>query len=240
MTKYLKLLVLFSLIALGLRLFLAQFGTYKIDSIIFQLWGTSLVTKGIYNFYTNIQSDYLPGYIYVVWFLGKVFYLLFNHGLLVNPEILYKLPSIFSDLANGFFIFLIAQKLTSPRKAFLTSLIYLFNPAVLSNSTFWGQVDSFLTFFLLASFYFLLKQKIWLAAIALGFGLVIKPVSILCLPIFFLYLYKKLSARSALIFLTVTLLVAIATFLPFNSNGNFLALITDRFITTMGQYSLPL
>src|SRR4030042_1069123 len=49
--------------------------------------------------------------------------------------------------------------------------LYLFNPALIFNSSIWGQADSFLSLLMFISFYFLInKNKILLSALFYSFS----------------------------------------------------------------------
>lgn len=212
------------------RILLSHTLTYSQDLYTFQLWSLNLVQHGFRNFYSSAISNYQPGYLYVLMFLGKVFYWFLNHGVLIDIELFYKSPSILSDLGNALLIFLIAKKIVSKKLALATSLIAVFNPALIVNSTLWGQIDSFTSFFLLLSLYLLLTKKYLFSAFALGLAQVFKPVAILLVPIYLLWLHRqhlKLSSQiaPALIFVSTIILA----FVPFYSSGNFFLFLLDRY-----------
>ncbi len=232
----------FFFLAIGAYLFrlslaanLDQFTVYN-DMNAVHIWGINLLKYGPENFYTR-WSDYLPGYLYVAWFLASFEQWLISHSLFVRWEILFKLPSIISDIGSSFFIYLIVQKFASQKKAFITSIIFLFNPAFFVNSTLWGQVDSFITFFLFSSFYYLLEGKYIISSILLGFGQLVKPIAIFALPVYLIYMIsKKVSFKKILLFLILLVTVVIAAFIPFNNFDNIFRFIIDRHSVTANQY----
>ena len=147
------------------RIILSPFLTLKLDQNTFIAWSVNLVEKGFDRFYLG-WSDYFPGYMYVLWFLGKI------RG--VFPDVfLYKLPAILSDIFCGYLIFKIAGKYVNEKISLIISSLYLFNPAVISNSTLWGQVDSIVVLFSLLSLYFF-EKSIVLSALFLYFGTLVK------------------------------------------------------------------
>jgi len=133
--KFSKLLALLPA-ALGMRLLLTSFGTLVLDHNTFVAWSVNLAQNGFGHFY-NGWCDYLPGYLYVLWGLGKI-HLAWP---LIPTEFLYKLPAILADLVTGFLIYKIVKKHKSERWGLIGAGLYLFNPAILANSTLWGQVD---------------------------------------------------------------------------------------------------
>lgn len=221
-------------IAFFFRLALLNFGTLDLDFNTFIAWSVNLAQNGFRDFYSG-WSDYLPGYLYVLWALGKI------RGAL--PDVfLYKLPAILADLSTGYLIYQIVTKLKDKRWGLISSAIYMFNPAVWANSTLWGQVDSLTAFFSLLAV-FLLDKYFLLSAIALAVGTLIKPQAAFALPvILFLFVKKKnriiglpRSGKLLAAYLMAGLLVFLLGFLPF-SRGNFFQFVLERLRTSFSQY----
>lgn len=240
--KYLKFFLILAMLAFALRLYLAQFLTYHLDLDTFKSWSYYLAAHEFKSFYTNVWSDYLPGYHYILWFLGTIRQWLFSNFISFDEDIFYKLPSIIADIINALLIFLIAKKFSSSKKALLASVFFLINPAILANSTFWGQADSFAALFLMLSFYLILQKKFWLAAIIIGFGQTVKPIAILSIPIYLVCIFiannKNLKGLwKSLVFLMITFSTFIISFIPFNHMPNLFEFINGRLQQTFHQYS---
>lgn len=237
-TFYLKMLVLFILVGLALRITLAKslgFFTVEYDMYTFQAWGNILANNGSGDFY-NGWSDYLPGYLYVLWFITIIYKWLLAQSLLIPIDIFYKLPSILSDLGNFVFIYLIVKKFASQRWALLTGLAYLLNIVFFANSTLWGQADSFITLFLLSSFYYLLQGKYWLSALLIGFAQIVKPIAILSLPLYLIYLFHQKKFKEVIIYIAIFGTVILLLFTPFNNTNNIFQFILERHVVTANQY----
>ncbi len=230
-----KFFALFSIIlaAFFARIVLSPLGTLTLDQNTFIAWGNSLSSGGFLKFYSG-WSDYLPGYLYVLWFLSKISSLI----PWVSPVLLYKLPAIIADLGTGILIYLSVSKIKNKKLGLIASFLYVFNPAVLSNSTFWGQVDSVPVFFVLASLYFL-DSRILFSAFFLALATITKPQAVLLVPMIFLYLlHKKTKSVKILLYGFVGALVFLGLFYPFynSSNGSFLNFVLDRVNATTTQY----
>lgn len=225
-----------SLLALGSRLYLAQFLTYHLDLDTFKSWSYYLADNGFKSFYANVWSDYLPGYHYILWLLGIIRQWLLSNFISFDEDIFYKSPSIIADIINALLIFLIAKKFSSSKKALLASTFFLINPAILANSTFWGQAESFMTFFLLSSFYFLLRGNWWMAAILIGLGQTVKPIAIFALPIYFLYIMRIGNFMKIFSFLIIIFLTILIVFIPFNNGQNIVEFVIERHLITANQY----
>jgi len=218
------LLLLFGLI---LRLSLSFFGTLELDYYTFVGWSHRLSTEGFGNFYRG-WSDYLPGYLYILWFLGKL-------NLTVLGELFYKLPAILADIATGFLIFK-AVSVKKKKYALWACGLYLLNPAILANSTLWGQVDSFVALFSMLAIYLISVDKLTLSALALSFGTLIKPQTAFSAPIiFWLLREKKVSLNKWTMYVFWGAFVYFVAFIPFSDN-NFIQFALERSLTSLAEY----
>lgn len=200
------------LAGLALRLYLSQYLTYRWDFNTWLGWGNGLYEHGFVRFYKDMWCDYMPGYMYVLWLLKKV-QLAFPW---IPEEVLYKLPANLADTAIAGVLYVMLRRITSDTTAKISALVYFFNPAVLSNSTFWGQVDSFHVLPILASFMFAawgrFRASVALAAVAF----MIKPQSIVIFPLIGYLAFRKQMADAHGTFspLRFALLVGMLTLIP--------------------------
>ena len=217
------MIVILFLTAFLLRIIISFLPGFQIDMTAWYGWAFRLGKVGFAGFYnSDIWTNYTPGYLYVLWFLEKAkeFLLL---GTAFNEQ-LFKLPGNIADLITAFLIYKVVaaknQKLALPATA-----LYLFNPALIFNTSAWGQVDSFLTIFILMSFYLLIeKKKAIISSFALALAILIKPQALFVLPVFVFFLFKKferitLFKTGAVLIATVFLLA-----LPFFPANPFIGL----------------
>lgn len=227
-----------ALAALIIRIYLSQITSLTSygDLLTFKAWGIFLFDNGPQHFYSKIWSDYLPGYLYVMWGVSWLGHWLSSLSINLSDEFLYKLPSIITDILNAWVIYLLIQQFASKKKALITSCFALFNPAALANSTFWGQADSFVTFYLLSSFYFLTKGEYYLASLLIALGQTVKPIAIFVAPIYlFFLLVNRVRIQKIMLMGAIAALVMIIYFLPF-SDRNIFQFILDRHLQTSNQY----
>lgn len=217
------------LTALVLRITLSFFGTLELDYNTFVAWSLDLTKNGFKNFY-NGWSDYLPGYLFFLWVLGKI------NLLGIFPQtLLYKTPAILGDLATGFLIYKILKQHKNEKWAVMGAAIYVFNPAIIANSTFWGQVDSLTALASMAAMFFLDRNYLLSAAI-LAAGTLIKPQAAFIFPIILLLMFKKKWKFSKIFkYLFTGLLVFVLGFVPF-ADGNLVEFILKRLNLSAGQY----
>lgn len=229
-----KLLISILLGGFLLRIFLTYIPGFKVDVDAWFYWAIRLTQVGLHNFYTpDIWTNYTPGYLYVLFFLGAIKSLF---ALDTNQfYFLLKLPAIFVDIFLTAFIYLYIKNISDKFTARIAAAYIAFNPALIFNSTIWGQIDSILTLFMILSVYFLSKKKYILASIFLGLSFLIKPQAISIFPVFGLFIIKNFNFK-ILIKLTLPCLLTIFVLsLPFFITNPFFGII-NLFFQMVGDY----
>ncbi len=213
-----------------LRFLLSFFGTLPLDHGTFVAWANSLATEGFRNFY-NGWSDYLPGYPYILWLLGKI-----NLLGIIPENLLFKFPAILADLATGLLIYKILSRSKGEKWGLIGSAIYIFNPAVFANSSLWGQVDSLTALASMLAVY-LLPVNLFLSAAVLSVGTLIKPQAAFLLPVIvFMLIKNKNSLFDFVKYAACGLFIFVAAFIPFWSHSTLLAFIYERLNLSLNQY----
>lgn len=181
-----KKLGIILLAALLLRLVIAFFcDGYFSDMLAFCNWAESIFEFGPKAMYTSvIGCDYPPGYLYVLWIAGAVIRVLrsINAGAEWICFVL-KIPAIICDILTAMLLYKIATSKHDEKKALLFAVLYLFNPAIIINSSAWGQVDSVLGLFVLLTVYLVYKNKMYLSYLSFCIGFLLKPQIIFIAPI---------------------------------------------------------
>lgn len=173
----------------------------------------------------------MPGYLYVLWGLGKI-----NLLNIIPSTLLYKLPAMLADLATGFLVYKILSKAKNEKWGLIGAAVYVFNPAILFNSTFWGQVDSLTALTALFSV-FILPENILLSALSLSIGTLIKPQTAFIFPvILFLFLKNKKKPSNYLVYVISGLIIFVAAFIPFWNHDSLISFIFERLGVSFNQY----
>ncbi|MBI2597288.1 hypothetical protein HYW41_03975 [Candidatus Daviesbacteria bacterium] len=200
-----------------IRVLLVLLPSFRIDMTDWQAWTQRLVQLTPLRFYSpDYFSDYFPGYLYILWFLGLFFKVLFPHLSLFSFgfEIYLKLLTNIFDLATAYYIY----KIISRYKKGLgisSAIFYLINPALTFNSSVWGQVDGILTFFLVYSSYCLLElKKIYRFSISFALSSLVKPQGTAIFPIMLTYLITNYRFSKYLSLLIIPLCLMLLS-LPF-------------------------
>lgn len=229
--------ILLILIGLTLRLILALLPGFKIDVDDWFSWALRLQEVGFSNFYSdNVFTDYPPGYLYILSLLAFV-----KSLFQLSSEqfyLLLKLPAIIADTALAYLIYKELKKTFNEKISIITSLLVLFNPAFIFNSSIWGQIDSLFTLTLFLSIYFLKNNRLKLASLLLGLTFLIKPQAIAVFPIFLAYFLKlrdlKKMLHISLPFIFILLILSIPFFLqnPLFGLINKVAQAADQYAYT--------
>ena len=176
------------LAALFLRIICAELNSgFDADISCFASWADRMYRLGPGNFYSaEVFTDYPPGYMYVLWLIGALRNILQIEYGSVAHLLLLKLPSILSDLACGYILYREAARRCSRRQVFFLCAAYLFNPAVILNSSLWGQVDSIFTLCLAGMVLCLVKGMLVPSYAVFFAALLLKPQALFFTPILFL------------------------------------------------------
>lgn len=177
--------LLMAVLAIAIHVIVALiYEGYSTDIACYKGWAIAAYEGGPSNFYTtDMFADYPPGYIYVLWVLGWVREVFTIDANSVLFTLIVKLPSIAAGLIIAIIVFKAARKEMGKTFALLCSAFVLFNPAMFFNSSVWGQVDVFFTLFAVLIIYYLRKDNAWLGAFFFAVALLIKPQTVMLLPV---------------------------------------------------------
>jgi hypothetical protein len=182
-------------VAFLIRLAIAPWVGFYFDLHNAQVWAGELARFGPHKLYSiDASATYPPGYLYALWLIGKIS---------ATPGyLLIKMPALVGDLAlawvAGTFASRIAQSSLAQRVPLraLVAAAVLFNPAILWDSSVFGEVDVVPTFFVLASLLLLLTGRPSLrrdvgAFVLFAVAFETKPQMCLALPVMLYVLYRR-------------------------------------------------
>lgn len=179
---YGKLILLLAGAALFRVVLSATTKGYSADITTFSAWAAH-AADGLTSFYSpGYFADYPPGYIYLLWLVGKLRLML---GIDFDTPaflVLLKLPAILADIATAGILFRLGRRYWSGKASLTLAALYAFNPAVILDSSVWGQVDSVLTLPILLGV-ILLESNPAGAGAAFVTALLIKPQALIFAPL---------------------------------------------------------
>jgi Gpi18-like mannosyltransferase len=123
-------------------------------------------------------------------------------------ETLFRAPFALLDAGT---LLLLLNLLRNNRHRFAAAAFYWLNPLTMILSSYHGNTDSAIAFFLLLSLWLLSKEKLVLAAVAIGLSLWVKLPGIMAIPAFVFFLQGW---RKRLLFLAVIAFVGVSTYIP--------------------------
>jgi len=214
---------------------------FQTDVDCFRSWVVMLYEDGFGAFYSSpAYTDYPPGYMYVLYVFGLL-HSVFDFSY-ETQVFLIKTPAMAADVITAVCLYRLARDKIKPPYGLLIALLYALNPAVLVNSSVWGQVDAVHTLVIWLSLSALPKNK-YKSFVLFAVSVLIKPQSLMFSPIYLYFLYKRLSEdnfgkesvaeclRLAASCLAVFVLLA----LPFTKNFNFTP-VFGQFVSTITSY----
>lgn len=203
-------------LALVIRLVLAPLiEGFSSDIGIFRFWSQE-AAKNLTGMYEgDFFLDYPPFYLYFLYLIGNIANLLGLTGGESLYILLIKLPSICADIVTGYLLYRLAKNRLPGVWPLIIAGIYVFNPAVIINSTIWGQVDSFLVMLLAFGYILLNTEKPQYAAIPLAAAVLTKPQGLIFLPIILYELIKRKDIKLLLKTAAYGIISIIIIILPF-------------------------
>lgn len=221
-------------IGLTIRLLLIFLPGFKIDTDDWIAWSLRLSNFDFSHFYSkDFFSDYTPGYLYILSLLG------FLRSIFDLPNnffyYLLKIPAAISELLIGFLIYQEIKKTFSQKIVLLSLSFILFNPAMIFNSSIWGQIDSILTLLMLLAIISLKKNNLILSSLFIGLALLVKPQAITLLPLFAIFLVNHLKLSNLFKLLVPAVLIIFIFTFPFFPNRTLINLV-QQVINTTKEY----
>ena len=209
----------------------ASFGTdLSSDLGAFSYWSQELANNGIRDFYDTVSVNYPPGYMYVLYSIGLIGKLIgISSGALLFA-LMIKTPVIIAEVLTALLAYKIACRHIGNRNALILSMIVLLNPAMLMNTSSWGQIDAVFTLAVVLVFYLMQEKRPMLAAAAFSAAMLIKTQAMLFLPVigaYYLTLFLrdhdvKSNLKDFILSITIAVGVFIALGIPFmGDNGLF-------------------
>ncbi len=232
--------ILFSIMFLLRILSAGLSGGFDNDTACFAAWADRIFQVGAREFYSpDVFTDYPPGYMYLLYPIGALRSLLNIEYYSTTHLILLRLPAILCDLGCGILLYNQARKQLQPKAALIFSGLYLLNPAIILNSSIWGQVDSVFTLLLMVLCLSLTKGRLFPAFLSFCLGIFIKPQMLIFAPVLFAgildYVFLKNFSWKNLLknvgWGLLSLFTAIMLILPFGLQN-----VLKQYVSTVGSY----
>ncbi|ANS76623.1 hypothetical protein AWM70_20260 [Paenibacillus yonginensis] len=218
--------------ALLLRIALVPWTTgHNGDMNYFRSWATS-AAQDFSGFYVHGSADYPPLLIYFLYLIGRAASL---PGMEIFFNTMIKLPSLLADVITGYLIYRLASRHVSTRLGFILAAFYAACPAVLVDSAFWGQVDSFFTLLIVLAVLLITEGRLTWSAALFAAAVMMKPQGIIFAPVLFFEWVRLRSVKKAAAGMLTAAAVVVLLILPFSSGQDPLWIV-KLFQRTIGEY----
>jgi dolichyl-phosphate-mannose--protein O-mannosyl transferase len=229
-------------------LFLPSLGFHN-DVSAFEAWTLTLKDNPPWQFYAKTSfADYPPGYFIVLWAIGAVYGAL-GHLHLINIDdssyfalrIMVKLPALVMDLVDAALIYAIVRRYAREAVALGAAALFIFNPATIYTSAYWGQVDSVSWGFVLLTLWLALRSsddpakqtaRLTWAWLAMTFSILIKPQGALVAIVLLAFAFAPVDAdararrvRATAVGLVASAILTLAVAALFHPTANLAELI---------------
>ncbi len=143
------------------------------------------LNQGFFGFFSRWSIVYPPLFEYLLFLIGKISSFLgitFIFGSKLTTFI-FKIPGIICDLLTGYTLYHVTAKHQSRNLALTLSLLYLFSPVTILDSSYIGQVDSIYSLFTLLTVYLICTKRLELSYFAFAAGFLFKYQIIFITPV---------------------------------------------------------
>lgn len=216
------LLLIFALVLRIVVLLLATELRENSDILRWKDWGRIAFLYGFADTYTpdhlsfgTYPNNMPPGTLYVVsamyWVWLQAGKILAGFGIapgsnawvnVVLLRIFLTIPSLFADLGIGFLMYRFS--------GLFASALFMFNPVVLFNSVFWGQMDAINNLFVLLAIWLLTKKQYIASYVSFAISLLVKFSLLFFAPLFFLVNKKRIFGAIAMVLTMIVFVLPIS------------------------------
>ncbi len=228
-------LVAIILFALCIRLFAGYTYLHRFDLNYYIAWSTG-VHNGLFDAYEHISSlDYPPMWLFPMYVVG--FFTTNPAVQAAEPYFILalKIFQILFDVAIIPLIYVVLRK-KNQIIALLMAATWAVNPAIIVNSSYWGQTDSVMIFLLLVAFWLLEERKMVAAMVWYCIACLTKFQCLYFAPVILLYLFfSKYDVKTVIKSICAGIATVVLTFLPFMLHSGIL-LPFKVYLGGHGQY----
>lgn len=211
-------LVLLFFFALALR-FVAGAAYYnEYDTFWYRDWAWD-ISNGLFTIYSRAESislDYPPLYLFLLG-ITNIFYKIVGQDCNQYLQmLLMKLWPILADVVFGLVLYRLLGRRYGQLTGAVAALLWLFDPAVIFNSAFWGQTDGLLCMLLFLSYWQLLQNRPLWGSFCFAVAGLTKFQALFFLPLFLWLLWYKYGAARFFKGILIAFGTVFAVFLPFS------------------------
>lgn len=185
------------------------------DGPAFRFWALYLQHNSLGSLFKDLPGGYTPYpplYYYILWFQGLIITQLHVTDRWFVSELILRLPTYMADIGSTLLIFTLVKKLYGAKSAFVSSIFFIFHPALIVTSCFWAQFDGIILFLSLITIKLLIEKKNELAIGIFLLGCLLKLQMLPIAPLVAIFGVKRW--RGLLRYIPVYAAIGLIPFLP--------------------------
>jgi Gpi18-like mannosyltransferase len=219
------------LLALAIYLPLSLTRGYEGDIAIYMAWTHQITHHGIHSAYSPDFSDRpntTPGLLYPFRAIGEVFRRFFSpdfpspqsdHTYQAYLRFMLRLPALICNGLIAAVVFWLVRRRWGDRMGLIAIAAYVFNPAVIFESAYYGQTGAVHALFMLLAVIGLAEGAPAAGWASLTVGMLTKPQADLFLPLFVVLTWRRYGWRGLLRSVLAAAAVALIMLAPFIAHG---------------------
>jgi len=133
-------------------------------------------------------------------------------------------------------LFAIVRRVSNERRALGLAALWLLNPYTIYDSAVWGQIDTFISFFLLLAFYFLQEENLIFVYGALALGVLTKAQLAVVVPLFLFYMVRRFGWKAQWLPVLVAFVLAVLLLEPFAAAGTLSIGLTEAYVKASSYF----
>ena len=209
-----KKLFIIIFVGLVIRVFLNNI-VESSDAKSFVIWANFLSQNSVGKLYETLPGNYLPyppTYYYILKPLGFILTFFENSNWL--SQLIVKLPVFASEVISTLLIYTMTKKWISEKGAIISAAFFFLNPAIIYNTSVWGQIDSIIIMSTLAFLFLVILKREFLPLVVYLISVTVKLQALAILPLVIFWSFTRIKIRRFLNYLGILILLGLVIFLP--------------------------
>ncbi len=209
------------------------------DGYWFVTWMRTAVEHGVSHVSEFVWCDYPPGYLYVLKGTGLLWIALTGQPLPADGTLaarfLVKLGPALLDLATAWVLYRLAVTRVQRGTALLVLAAYAYNPAMVFDSSVWGQVDSAVSLLVLVAAWAICARRFAVGWVIVAVAVLVKLQAVVLIPVFAVVTLRLGGMRALLAAARGAAGAALVLLFPFFTAGRMAPLI-ETMLGASGRY----
>ena len=229
-----SILIIIGLTAFISRVIVALLSNNVMDISWYLGWARGL-QEGLTTGYLSMSDlDYPPLFLPILYIIARIDSLLqLTDG---RTMFLIRCVTIVVDVLTCLLIYrVVIMKCSSEKYAFIAAILYALNPAVLLNTSWWGQTDGQIMFFVVLVCWLIENKHYKWGAVVTALAVLTKIQGLFILPIFGLELLRTKNLKTIALSSLAFLAVFVAGLAPYARHTNLFNMIERIYFNAAGM-----